>query len=108
MSRTSGVLAAMKAVPAGRHTPAPQSGGRGAISQVAANAMYGNPYAAASGYGPFLPRPSSVFTNGAFGPMSPIQPVPVDEPPPGGEFPTRAGGKRRSAGTFLHNLVQKG
>ena len=40
MSRTSGVLAALKAVPGGaRHTPAPQSGGMGAINQVAANAM---------------------------------------------------------------------
>ena len=86
MSRTSGVLAAMKAVPGGaRHTPAPQSGGYGAINQVAANAMWGN--ARQSGYGPFLPRPSSVFSDGAFGPMAPIQPVPVDQPPPGGQFP---------------------
>ena len=88
MSRTSGVLAALKAVPGGaRYTPAPQSGGWGSINQVAANAQWGNPYASANGYGPFLPRPSRVFTDGAFGPMSPIQPVPVDEPPPGGEFP---------------------
>ena len=87
MSRTSGVLAAMKAVPGGaRHTPAPQSGGWGPMNSVAANAMYGNPYSQ-SGYGPFLPRPSRTFTDGAFGPMSPIQPVPVDEPPPGGTFP---------------------
>ena len=78
----------MKAVPGGaRHTPAPQSGGWGGINQVAANAQWGNPHLAANGYGPFLPRPSSVFTDGAFGPMSPIQPVPVDEPPPGGQFP---------------------
>ena len=88
MSRTSGVLAAMKAVPGGaRYTPAPQSGGRGGINPVAANAMWGNPNLAASGYGPFLPRPSRTFTDGAFGPASPIQPVPVDVPPPGGEFP---------------------
>jgi len=84
MSRTSGVLAAMKAVPGGaRYTPAPQSGGWGGMNQVAANAMYGNPYQ--SSYGPFLPRPSRTFTDGAFGPMSPIQPVPVDQPAiPGG------------------------
>ena len=88
MSRTSGVLAAMKAVPGGaRHTPAPQSGNWGGINQVAANAMWGNPHAAANGYGPFLPRPSSMFTDGAFGPMSPIQPVPVDEPATPGGFP---------------------
>lgn len=86
MSRASGVLAAMKAVPGGaRYTPAPQSGGRGAINQVAANAMYGNPYQ--SSYGPFLPRPSRTFTDGAFGPMSPIQPVPLDEPAVPGGFP---------------------
>src|ERR1017187_9615182 len=56
------------------------------MNSVAANAMYGNPNAM-SGYGPFLPRPSSVFTDGAFGPMSPIQPIPVDQPRPGGDFP---------------------
>jgi 8-oxo-dGTP pyrophosphatase MutT (NUDIX family) len=49
--------------------------------------MYGNPYAAANGYGPFLPRPSRVFTDGAFGPAAPIQPVPVDEPAIPGGFP---------------------
>jgi len=88
VSRTSGALAALKAVPGGaRYTPAPQSGGWGAISPVAANAQFGNPYAAQYGYGPFLPRPSRTFTDGAFGPMAPIQPAPVDEPPPGGQFP---------------------
>jgi 8-oxo-dGTP pyrophosphatase MutT (NUDIX family) len=88
MSRTSGVLAAMKAVPGGaRYTPAPQSGGWGGMNQVAANAMYGNPGAGQNGYGPFLPRPSRTFTDGAFGPMSPIQPVPVDEPAAPGGFP---------------------
>ena len=85
MSRTSGVLAAMKASP-GRGSMAPQSGGWGQLNSVAAGAMYGNPRAG-SGYGPFLPRPSATFSDGAFGPMSPIQPVPVDEPPPGGTFP---------------------
>jgi hypothetical protein len=88
VSRTSGALAALKAVPGGaRYTPAPQSGGWGQISPVAANAQFGNPYAANMGYGPFLPRPSRTFTDGAFGPMGPIQPMPVDVPPPGGEFP---------------------
>src|SRR5581483_5315629 len=88
MSRTSGVLAAMKAVPGGaRYTPAPQSGGWGGMNQVAANAIYGNPAADQNGYGPSLPRPSRVFTDGAFGPMSPIQPVPVDQPVVPGGFP---------------------
>lgn len=33
-----------------------------------------------------LPRPADDFTNGAFGPFSPILPVPVDAPQPGSEF----------------------
>ena len=42
MSRTSGVLAALKAVPGGgRHTPAPQSGGRGAMNGNTHQAGYG-------------------------------------------------------------------
>ena len=87
MSRASGVLAAMKAVPGGaRYTPAPQSGAYGRISPVAANAMYQNP-SYQGGYGPFLPRPSRTFTDGAFGPASPIQPIPVDEPAIPGGFP---------------------
>jgi 8-oxo-dGTP pyrophosphatase MutT (NUDIX family) len=86
MSRASGVLAAMKAVPGGaRYTPAPSAGGWGGWNQVASNAMYGTPWQ--SSYGPFLPRPSQVFTDGAFGPMSPIQPVPVDQPAIPGGFP---------------------
>ena len=65
---------------------APQSGGWGSINQVAANAQWGNPHAG-GGYGPFLPRPSRTFSDGAFGPMPPIQPVPVDEPAVPGGFP---------------------
>lgn len=41
----------------------------------------------ANAYGPFLERPARTFTQGAFGPFSPILPVPVDEPPPGAEQP---------------------
>jgi 8-oxo-dGTP pyrophosphatase MutT (NUDIX family) len=75
----------MKAIPGGaRYTPAPQSSGMGRISPVQADAYFQNPYA--NTYGPFLPRPSRTFTDGAFAPFSPIQPVPVDEPPPGGQF----------------------
>ena len=85
MSRTSGVLAAMKAAPGRRHHGPPVRR-MGRTQPVAANAMFGNPRSQ-SGYGPFLPRPSDVFTDGAFGPMSPIQPVPVDEPAVPGGFP---------------------
>lgn len=34
----------------------------------------------ANAYAGFLPRPAADFTQGAFGPFSPILPVPVDEP----------------------------
>lgn len=37
--------------------------------------------------GNFLPRPSRLFTDGAFAPSPPIQPVWVDQPPEGGEYP---------------------
>src|SRR5262249_51706214 len=47
--------------------------------------MPGNPYS--SGYGPFLPRPPETFPSGAFGPFSPILPVPINMPPPGAERP---------------------
>jgi len=76
----------MKSTPGGaRYTPAPAAGGMGRISPIQAEMYLNNSYA--NTYGPFLPRDSSVFTNGAFAPMSPIQPTPVDEPPPGGTFP---------------------
>jgi 8-oxo-dGTP pyrophosphatase MutT (NUDIX family) len=85
MARPGAIVAALKSIPGGaRYTPAPQSGGFGRISPVQANAMFANPYQ--DSYGPFLPRPSSVFTDGAFAPMSPIQPVPLDVPPPGGLY----------------------
>lgn len=38
-------------------------------------------------YRSYLPRPADDFTNGAFGPFSPILPVPVDAPDNGGDFP---------------------
>ena len=57
----------------------------GRINPVQAEAYFQNSYANA--YGPFLDRPSSQFTDGAFAPMSPIQPVPLDSPPPGALYP---------------------
>lgn len=85
MARAGAIVAAMKAVPGGaRYTPAPQSSGMGGISPVMSELYFNNPYAAA--YGPFLPRPSSVFTDGGFSPASPIQPTPIDVPPPGGLY----------------------
>ncbi len=79
------VASALKAVPGARGSIAPQSSGMGRISPVASEMYFNNPYR--NSYGPFLPRPSAAFSDGAFGPMPPIQPVPVDEPPAGGLYP---------------------
>ena len=86
MARSSAIVNALKAVPGGaRYTPAPAGNGFGTISPTVSNMYFNNPYQ--NTYGPFLPRPSRQFTDGAFGPMSPIQPVPVDEAPVPGGFP---------------------
>lgn len=42
---------------------------------------------AGSAYGPALPRPAAEFLTGAFGPLAPIQPVPIDAPEDGQERP---------------------
>ena len=68
MATTRSILSAAKAVTAGRPTPGPQLG------QLDVAGGY------ASAYGNFLPRPPQTFTDGAFGPFSPILPVPVDSP----------------------------
>lgn len=75
-----------KHVPGGaRPTPAPQNGGApyyGMISPLQSELESGGSMSGyANAYGGFLPRPSSTFTAGAFGPFSPILPVPVDAPP---------------------------
>jgi len=90
MASQSAILRAAKAVPGGARPTMPPQGANlgpniGQISPLAAQLANERGYANA--YGPFLPRPASTFTQGAFGPFSPILPVPVDEPPPGGEMP---------------------
>jgi predicted ABC-type ATPase len=87
----SAVLRGAQAAPGGaRPTAAPQgsipfNNGRGlnapGIGQVSPlAAQLANESGYASAYGPFLPRPTRTFTEGAFGPFSPILPVPVDAP----------------------------
>jgi 8-oxo-dGTP pyrophosphatase MutT (NUDIX family) len=86
LARASAIVNALKSTPGGaRPTYAPQSSGMGRISPIQAEMYYNNSYA--NTYGPFLPRDPRVFTDGAFAPMSPIQPTPVDEPSPGATFP---------------------
>jgi len=90
--------ASIPSAPGGaRPTPAPQgsipyNGGRGqnapSIGQFSPlAAQLANEGGYARSYGPFLPRPTESFTAGAFGPFSPILPVPVDSPPPEFERP---------------------
>jgi SPP1 gp7 family putative phage head morphogenesis protein len=53
-----------------------------AMAEMYAQGNYSNVY------GPFLERPASVFSDGAFAPSPPIQPTPVDQPYPGAQFPS--------------------
>ena len=77
MARPSAIVSALKANP-GRSF-APSTPGMSRISPALAEMMTpGGSYSAA--YGQFLPRPSQVFTDGAFAPASPIYPTPVDQP----------------------------
>jgi len=87
MASPQAILRAAKAVPGARPTPPPQGAniGIGRISPLAWDLSEDAGYARA--YAPFMPRPARTFTSGAFGPFSPILPVPVDEPPPGGQLP---------------------
>ena len=86
MADKARVAAALKALPPGtRGSIAPQSSGMGRISPVQSEMYYQNPYKGS--YGPFMPRKPETFSEGAFSPLPPIQPVPVDQPPAGGNFP---------------------
>ena len=38
-------------------------------------------------YGTALPRPAQLFTQGSFGPLSPVAPMPIDQTAPGGDRP---------------------
>lgn len=83
MATTKSILRAARNSPGGaRPTSPPQGTGTyfGAMSPLAMNLADQHGYANA--YSGFLPRPPVTFTQGAFGPFSPILPVPVDEPDP--------------------------
>lgn len=92
MAGRGSIISGAKHVPGGaRPTSAPQGGAGGAnfghmsplSAQLDTGGSTGNGWSYA--YGGFLPRPPQDFTEGAFGPFSPILPVPVDAPPPGAE-----------------------
>jgi 8-oxo-dGTP pyrophosphatase MutT (NUDIX family) len=81
------IINSAKHIPGGaRQTSAPQGGGtypNQLTGQLNSGGPQGDSWART--YGGFLPRPTEDFTEGAFGPFSPILPVPVDAPPPGAE-----------------------
>lgn len=88
MASRGSIISGAKHIPGGaRPTAAPQGGNLGQVSPLAAQLDTGGSQGDswARTYGGFLPRPARDFTEGAFGPFSPILPVPVDAPPPGAE-----------------------
>lgn len=83
MASTRSILRAARYSPGGaRPTPAPQGSGISTGSLSPAVVSYAEQHGYANAYAGFLPRPPATFTQGAFGPFSPILPVPVDEPDP--------------------------
>lgn len=92
MASRRGIVSSVKAIPgAGRTNPSGQSLGAapftGGPSPAAGQfAMGQHDGGWTSAYRATLPRPAGDFTNGAFGPFSPILPVPVDAPAEGTDF----------------------
>lgn len=86
MARRGSVIAANSAIPSGvnRQTLPPSTPGAGFSNTLAGHATSGNLVNPSGGWGSTygtlgLPRPPEVFTDGAFGPFSPILSIPVDE-----------------------------
>ena len=82
MGSRAAILRAAAAAPGAAQPTYPPQGGSPWIGQLPSYGSEPGP-GYRYGYGPFLPRPQETFTQGAFGPFSPILPVPVDQPPPG-------------------------
>ncbi len=81
-SRAAILRAAAPGAPGAAQPTYPPQGGSPWIGQLPSYSMDpGSGYSYS--YGPFLPRPPGTFTEGAFGPMAPILPAPVDRPGPG-------------------------
>src|SRR6516164_559001 len=83
MASPAAILRASKASPGAAQLSPPPQGWIGQLNPAFSEPGYG--YSRA--YPPFLPRPPETFTSGAFGPFSPILPVPIDQPPPGADRP---------------------
>lgn len=93
MAPRRSVITSAKSIPGGaRPTAAPQGLSsapyQGGISPLVAQLDSGGATATWGGaYAGYLPRPTEDFTAGAFGPFSPILPVPVDAPAEGTDLP---------------------
>lgn len=90
VAKRGSIISSAKHIPGGaRPTAAPQGGGPNfnTMSPLARDLNTGSSGGGSwtQSYGGFLPRSTEDFTEGAFGPFSPILPVPVDAPPPGAE-----------------------
>jgi hypothetical protein len=92
MASRGSIISSVKAIPGGaRPSPATQGLSQapyagnysplaGQLDSGSSNGSWTNAYRGT------LPRPPRDFTDGAFGPFSPILPVPVDAPPEGSDF----------------------
>lgn len=90
MASRGSIISSAKAIPSGaRPNPANQGLTQtpyvGNMSPLSSQLNTGDG-AWTNAYRATLPRPARDFTDGAFGPFSPILPVPVDAPAPGSEF----------------------
>jgi hypothetical protein len=84
MPRGSSVLAGLRAAQSSAQAPALQPLG-GSVSPLAA--QYGQWTLGRTIQSTALPRDAVEFLTGAFGPLTPIQPVGIDTPPPDAERP---------------------
>lgn len=96
MASRGAILRGALTIPGGaRPTPAPQGSQSGLVLPGQSTGQF-SPLAMQLGnegvgyrqlYGPYLPRPTSDFTEGAFSPFTPILPTSVDTPPAGADRP---------------------
>jgi 8-oxo-dGTP pyrophosphatase MutT (NUDIX family) len=91
VARRSGIISSAKAIPSAQAPSSANQGLPGTYSgrpsPLAAQLDTGASANWASAYQRYLPRPAQDFTDGAFGPFSPILPVPVDGPEQGTDLP---------------------
>lgn len=91
MASRRSIIASTKAIPSGQSPSGANQGlgggYTGRISPLAAGLQTGADANWSSAYQRYLPRPAQDFTDGAFGPFSPILPVPVDAPGQGSDLP---------------------